>query len=103
MAPTFRISIIRMYDCRPVSTNAFQAQDFQLTFAPMMFACTCLVHYLYAYLSPTPSLALPHSTLLHVLSGRQRQRFSGPGLGPLTWRLASGCCDFATFTYPSSI
>jgi len=53
-APT---SHARVYDYLPISTNAFQAQDSQLTFAPIWPPVLCPD--LYAYFKPHPITAAP--------------------------------------------
>jgi len=78
-----------MYDGQPIATNAFQAQDSQLTFALICLLVQCLMpcldgHYFYAYFMPRPIHRPPHSTLLHVLSGVSAST-SGIILGTKNW------------------
>jgi len=74
----------RMCDCRPVSTNAFQAQDSQLTFEPICPPVQCAVpsldgHYLYAKFKPRPCAPSLSRPILHcgMYCGRQRLLSSG--------------------------
>jgi len=79
-----RASRTCVYDCRPISTNAFQVQDSQLTFAPICPPVQFPVPSAWVRwalldmhtLSPAPSMLLTYCWAI-------------VDLGPLTWHLAS--------------